>query len=58
MSKVYYCYSHNLKNFLLKNGEQYIASGYHPKTQKKFWMFLRNENLDALLGSWSQSVSK
>lgn len=58
MSKVYYCYSHNLKNFLLQHGEQYIASGYHPTTQKKFWMFLRNENLDTLLGSWSKPATK
>lgn len=53
MSKVYYCYSHPQKEFLMKNGETMIASGYHPRTHKKFWMFLRNSKLDELLGQWT-----
>lgn len=53
MSKVYYCYSHPQKEYLVKNGEMMIASGYHPRTHKKFWIFLRNDKLDGLLEKWS-----
>lgn len=58
MSKVYYCYSRHLKVFLEKNGEEVIATGKHPRTDKRFWMFLRNQSLDALLGQWSTHTSK
>jgi hypothetical protein len=52
MNKYFYCYSHPLKSFLLDNGEKSIVSGLHPKTEKKYWVFERNNNLDNLLTEW------
>lgn len=52
MSEYYYCYSWPLKEFLRSNGEKSIVSGLHPKTQKKYWVFERNRNLDKLLTEW------
>ena len=52
MNKYFYCYSHPLKSFLLNNGEKSIVSGLHPKTEKRYWVFERNNNLDNLLTEW------
>ena len=50
---IYYCYSHPQKEYLRDAGERMIASSVNPKTQKKFWMFKRNDRLDKLLAKWS-----
>ena len=34
MSKFYYCYSYNQKNYLMKNGEYVVVKGIHPETNK------------------------
>lgn len=52
MNKYYYCYSWPQKQYLRKNNEEPIVNGLHPKTQKKYWVFERNENLDRLLNEW------
>lgn len=52
MSKYYYCYSYNQKNYLMKNGEYVIVKGIHPETNKRYWVFERNDNLDRLLTKW------
>lgn len=52
MSKYYYCYSYNQKNYLIRNGEYVIVKGIHPDTNKRYWVFERNDNLDKLLTQW------
>lgn len=52
MSRFYYCYSYNQKNFLVTNGEFVVVKGIHPETSKRYWVFERNENLDRLLTQW------
>ncbi len=56
MNKYFYCYSYPLKEFLRENGIKSIVSGIHPTTNKKYWVFERdeNKNLDLLLTQWSQ----
>ena len=56
--KIYYCYSYPLKVFLMENGERMLAASVHPKTFKKFWMFERTAELDALLTQWSTERPK
>ena len=55
MSKYYYCYSYNQKKFLIDNGEYSIVKGIHPETQKRYWVFERNEKLDELLTKWQEN---
>lgn len=54
LNKYFYCYSYPLKEFLRKSGEESVVSGIHPKTNKKYWVFERNNsnNLDKLLDEW------
>lgn len=54
MNNFFYCYSWPLKEFLKLNGEFSVVSGLHPNTQKKYWVFSRNANLDKLLTEWSK----
>lgn len=49
MNKVFYCYSINLKNFLLKHGERFIAKDVHKKSNKTFWVFIGTDRLNKLL---------
>ena len=52
MSKFYYCYSYNQKDYLISNGEFSVVKGIHPDTGKRYWVFERNDNLDRLLNQW------
>lgn len=52
MNKYFYCYSWNLKEFLLSNGQVSIVVGIHPKTHKKYWVFNGTEQLNNLLTEW------
>lgn len=54
MSRYFHCYSFPLKEFLRNNAIEYIVSGIHPITNKKYWVFERdNESkLDKLLNQW------
>ena len=55
INKYYYCYSYNQKKYLLENGEFCIIKGIHPVTQKKYWVFERNEKLNKLLDKWQSN---
>lgn len=50
--RIFYCYSLNLKNFLVANGEEYVSKEIHKKTNKMFWCFLGTENFNNLLATW------
>ena len=53
MKKYFYCYSWNLKEYLRNNGVESIVSGLHPATNKKYWVFEKeNKKLDGLLTQW------
>ena len=56
LNKYFYCYSYPLKEFLRENGQESIVSGIHPTTNKKYWVFERDNSkkLDTLLTQWSQ----
>lgn len=52
MEKYFYCYSYPLKEFLLKNKQQSILHAIHPKTKRKYWVFVGTEQLNKLLDEW------
>lgn len=52
MEQIFYCYSNPLKNYLNSQGLKYFSSAIHPKTKKKFWMFVGTEELNNELAIW------
>lgn len=55
MNNYFYCYSPKLKAHLLDVGERFICTGLNEKTHSKFWLFVRNDNLDEILTDWHAS---
>ena len=54
MSKYFYCYSMNLKKFLMDNGMRYDLVANNPNNNKLFFRFERNEELCKLLDKWAE----
>ena len=52
MSKYFYCYSMNLKKFLMDNGLRYEVVAINPNNNKLFYTFKRCKRLDILLNDW------
>lgn len=50
---LYCCYSLNLRNFLYNNGLRYKLCALNPNSQKRFWVYIKDEKLNALLNEWS-----
>ena len=53
MSKLYCCYSLNLRDFLYKNGLKYELCALNPNSKNMFWVYIRTEKLNNLLNQWS-----
>ena len=51
--KLYTCYSINLRNFLYKNGVKYKLAARNPNSNKLFWVYIKNEQLNELLNEWA-----
>ena len=51
-NKYYYCYSYPQKKYLMDNGEYIIVKGINPNSQKRYWVFEKNDKLDKLLTEW------
>ena len=54
MKKYFYCYSMNLKKFLMDNGLRYEWVDTNPKSNKLYYKFERTEELNNLLTQWSK----
>jgi hypothetical protein len=52
-SKVYCCYSLNLRNYLYSHGLKYEVAALNPNSQKMFWIYVKTKYLDDLLTKWS-----
>lgn len=52
-SKLYCCYSLNLRNFLESKGLRYELAALNPNSQKLFWVYIKTKQLDELLEEWS-----
>lgn len=51
--ELYCCYSLPLRNFLYENGLRYKLAALNPNSKKLFWVYIKNEKLNALLNEWS-----
>lgn len=51
--ELYYCYSLNLRNYLMKNGVKYKVAALNPNSYKMFWVYIKNEKLIELLTRWT-----
>lgn len=54
MNKYFYCYSYNLKCFLVNNGVHFITHSIHTSTNKKFWVFESSDRITELLTQWRE----
>lgn len=52
--KLYYCYSLPLRNYLRDNGIEYKLCALNPNSLKRFWVYIKNNELDILLNKWSK----
>jgi hypothetical protein len=53
-SKLFYCYSTNLKRFLIEdNNLKYLSKGINDRTKRNFWIFERTIKLKECLDIWS-----
>lgn len=53
-NKYFYCYSNNLKNRLLEEGERFICVGINERSNKRFWLFEQSEKLSEVLTDWKE----
>ena len=49
---LHYTYNPIKKNFLKEHGISYLVEGTHNTTGKKFWTYLKNEELNQALMLW------
>ena len=49
-----YCYNPVKKDFICNMGIRYIYEGVHFKTNRKFWVFTRDDKLDIILKRWRE----
>lgn len=52
MKKYFYCYSWNLKQFLLDNNITMIMYSKNTNTNKMFWVFENSSKITELLTIW------
>lgn len=52
-TKLYCCYSLNLRKYLQDNDIKYIMCALNPNSKKMFWVFIKNDKLQKLLDNWN-----
>lgn len=48
-SKLFPCYSKNLREFLKQKGIKYELVGVHPFSKQMFWVYIKDEMLNKAL---------
>lgn len=51
--QLYTCYSLNLRNYLNDNGVKYKLAARNPNSNKLFWVYVKDKQLDGLLEKWT-----
>lgn len=51
--KLYTCYSLNLRNYLYNNGLKYKLAARNPNSNRLFWVYIKNKQLNDLLIQWA-----
>lgn len=49
---VFVCYDITQRNFFRDKGLKDVVYGIHPKTYKKFWVFLQTEEFNRVIKEW------
>ena len=52
---IFVCYSVPLMKYLQNKGFKYHITGIHPKTNKVFYVFIKNQQLNNELKKWTLS---
>jgi hypothetical protein len=52
---LFYCYSGKLKKFISDKGIKFLHKGLNDKTNKWFFVYVRNEEFYKALTEWSQN---
>lgn len=50
--QLYTCYSLNLRNYLNDNGLKYKLAARNPNSNRLFWVYVKNKQLNDLLTQW------
>lgn len=58
VNPIYFCYSYHQHTYLQAQGLQLIGVGINENSGRKFWQYLRGEELDVLLDHWSANRPK
>lgn len=54
--KVFPCYSVPLMEYITKQKNiKYVLIGLHPETHKKFWLFIKDKQLNNILTEWKET---
>lgn len=53
--ELYCCYSLPLRKFLYENGLKYKLAALNPNSNKLFWVYIKNKELDVLLTKWAEN---
>lgn len=48
----YYCYSNEIKEYLISNGFKYVNIALNPNTYNKYWLFIRTDELTKSLDKY------
>ena len=57
-SKIFCCYSLELRNYLTLKKIRYEAVGLNPDTHQMFWAYIRNSKLNNELQNWKNVKNK
>lgn len=52
--ELFICYSKKLLRFLIRHEMKYYVVGLNPNNYKKFFVFIKNDKLKALLKVWQK----
>ena len=52
--KLYCCYSLRLRDYLTANGIRYEICALNPNNHHRFWVYIKNDNLNKILLRWSK----
>lgn len=59
MSKYFFCYDQMLHKFLhRKHNQNYICAAIHETTNKKFWLYERNETVNNLISQYNEFMKQ
>ena len=54
MEKIFYCYSKHLCLFLKLQDIDYVGKEINPNSNKPYWTFIRNDELNNALTNWEK----